>query len=327
MKKTDWQYLIDTLLFLCMVSIVFIGFLIGLFLPKGPTAPESAKYFLGLHRHQWGNIHLYLSITFTVLIIIHLIFSWKWIKGKARQIFKKGWTTGLIFTAVASILVLFLFWALYPRYPGAYDDHGVGSGKRAKQQQLLDEGSSLPGENIYYEDGTVDVVITGQMTLRQLEKATGIPAKKIIAELELPSKTSLDETLGRLRKKYLFTLQDVRDIISDLLNKPEVRLEKKEVQEEHGKKEEKKQEAIHAEEHEEKLTRGEKAEDKSGILITGRMTFQDIEMETGVPARKITDKLGLPSNIPLNEILGRLRKQYSFTVQEVRDVVASLIKK
>lgn len=219
MKKTDWQYLIDTLLFLCMVSIVFIGFLMGLFLPQGPTAPESSKYFLGLHRHQWGNIHLYLSITFTVLIIIHLIFSWKWIKGKARQIFKKGWTTGLILTAVASILVLFLFWSFYPRYPGAYDDYGMGAGKRAKQQQLFDEESSLQGEKIYYEDGTVDVVITGQMTLRQLEKATGIPAKKIIAELELPSKTSHDETLGRLRKQYSFTVQEVRDVVASLIKK------------------------------------------------------------------------------------------------------------
>ena len=75
MKKTDWQYLVDTLLFLCIVGIVFIGFLMGLVIPKGPTAQESAKYFLGLHRHQWGNIHFYLSITFTVLIIIHLILS------------------------------------------------------------------------------------------------------------------------------------------------------------------------------------------------------------------------------------------------------------
>lgn len=331
MKKTDWQYLIDTLLFLCMVSIVFIGFLMGFFLPTGPAAPESAKYFLGLHRHQWGNIHFYLSITFTVLIIIHLIFSWKWIKAKARHIFKKGWTTGLILTAVASILVLFLFWSFYPRYPGAYDDYGVGAGKSAKQQHLSEEGAPLPGEKIYYEDGTVDIVITGQMTLRQLEKATGIPAKKIIAELKLPPKTSHDETLGRLRKRYLFTLQDVRDIISDLLNKQAAPLEKKgekkELQAKLEKKESKKQEAIHAEEHEEKLTRGTKAEDKSAILITGRMTFRDIENKTGIQAHKIIEKLGLPSNIPLNETLGRLRKQYVFTMQELRDVIDSLMKK
>ena len=67
MKKTDWQYLVDTLLFLCIVGIIFIGFLMGLVLPKGPTALESEKYFLRLHRHDWGNIHFYLSIAFTVL--------------------------------------------------------------------------------------------------------------------------------------------------------------------------------------------------------------------------------------------------------------------
>ena len=124
MKKTDWQYLVDTLLFLCIVGIAFIGFLLGLFIPKGPTAPESAKYFLWLHRHQWGNIHFYLSITFTVLIIIHLILSWKWIKAKARQIFKGRWATALILTAIASFLVLFLFWSLYPKVPDAYEDYG-----------------------------------------------------------------------------------------------------------------------------------------------------------------------------------------------------------
>ena len=52
MKKSDWQYLVDTLLFLSITGIAFIGFLMGLFLPKGPNAQESAKYFLGLHRHQ-----------------------------------------------------------------------------------------------------------------------------------------------------------------------------------------------------------------------------------------------------------------------------------
>ena len=69
------------------------------------------------------------------------------------------------------------------------------------------------------------------------------------------------------------------------------------------------------------------AEDTSGILITGRMTLYDIENETGIPARKIADKLGVPSNAPLNETLGRLRKRYFFTMQEVKDVVTSLMKK
>lgn len=61
MKKSDWQYLVDTLLFICIIGIAFIGILMGLVLPRGPQASESAKYFLGLHRHQWGNIHFSLS--------------------------------------------------------------------------------------------------------------------------------------------------------------------------------------------------------------------------------------------------------------------------
>ncbi|MBA7544265.1 hypothetical protein ES705_36617 [subsurface metagenome] len=234
MKKTDWQYLVDTLLFLCIVGIAFIGFLLGLFIPKGPTAPESAKYFLWLHRHQWGNIHLYLSIIFSVLIIIHLILSWKWIKAKARQIFKGRWATALILTAIASFLVLFLSWSLYPKVPGAYEDYGIRDGERARRQQISKERHPIHEE------------------------------------------------------KYKET---------------------------------------HGEEHEDTLTKGRRAEDTSGILITGRMTLYDLEDKTGIPARKIADKLGVPSNAPLNETIGRLRKRYFFTMQELKDVITSLMKK
>ena len=323
MKKTDWQYLVDTLLFLCIVGIAFIGFFMGLVIPKGPTAPEITKYFLGLHRHQWGNIHFYLSIAFVILVIIHLILSWNWIKGKARQIFKKGWNTALILTGLVSILLLFFFWSLYPRAPDAYEDYGRKAGERTQQQKLLKEEDPIQEEKIFYEDGTVNITITGQTTLLDAEKATGIPAGEIAAELRLPSNVSLDESFGRLRKKYPFDLQQVRDAISKLLNrKTTLHKEKKETLEKQEKEEEEEEE----EENKQKLTRGIRAEDQSGILITGKMTLYNIEKQTGIPARKIADKLGLPSNAPLDETLGRLRKRYLFTIQEVKDIIDSLIK-
>jgi len=319
MKKSDWQYLVDTLLFLSVVGIALIGFLMGLVIPKGPTAPESTKYFLGLHRHQWSNIHFYLSVAFVVFVTIHILFSWKWIKNKSRQIFKKRWNTALIFAAIASVLLIFLFWALYPRVPGAYEDYGVRAGERAKQQQLSDEGSPPSEEKIFYEDGSVYIVITGQTTLKQAEKATGIPAKKIAAGLRLPSNVSIDDTFGRLRKKYRFNLLEVRDVISDLLSRePAPHEEKKGAQE---------KEEMEEAEHEQKLTRGINAEDQSGILITGRMTLYDIGKEARIPARRIADKLNLPSNVSLDETLGRLRRRYGFTIQDVRDAIASLMEK
>jgi len=69
------------------------------------------------------------------------------------------------------------------------------------------------------------------------------------------------------------------------------------------------------------------ADDQSGILITGRMTFYDIQEEAGIPARKIADKLGLPESTPLDENIGRLRRRFSFSIQDVRDAVADLMKK
>ena len=315
MKKSDWQYLVDILLFLSVVDIALIGFLMGLVIPKGPAAPESTKYFLGLHRHQWSNIHFYLSIAFVVFLIIHILFSWKWIKGKSQQVFKQRWNKALICTAIGSILLIFVFWALYPRVPGAYEEYGG----RATQQRLSDAGIPPQEEKIFYEDGSVYVVISGQTTLKQAEKATGIPAETIAVELDLPSNVSTDETFGRLKKKYGFSLLEVRDVISSLLSREQSFQEEIRGVQSKGETEEAT--------HEKKLTRGVSAEDQSGILITGRMSLRDIGKEARIPARRIADELNLPANVSLDETLGRLRRRYGFTVQDVRDAIASLIEK
>jgi len=204
MKKTDWQYLVNTLLFVCIVGIIIIGILMGLFLPKGPSAPESSKYFLNLHRHQWGNIHFYLSIAFTALLIIHLTLDWKWIKARANKIFNTGWKTALIATAGVSILLLFVIWLFYPKEPGAYEDYGIGRGRNETMQAADDQDY---------------ITITGQIRLEELEKALGIPAHRIIEALGLPAKVSKKETLGRLSKKYGISLMEERDILTKLLNK------------------------------------------------------------------------------------------------------------
>jgi hypothetical protein len=340
MKKTDWQYLVDTFLFICIVGIAFIGFLMGLVIPRGPQASESAKYFLGLHRHQWGNIHFFLSIAFVVFVIIHLILSWSWIKGKARQLFHKGWGTMLILTASSSLLVLFVFWAFYPKVPGAYEDYGVGAGRRARAE--ASRGNPfLQEERIFVRESPEHIVITGQMTLRDLEKASGIPAREIAEVMGLPSKISLDETLGQLRKRSPFAMQEVRDVVAELINKRES-LAHEEIEEKESQIIEKQEtdekisgeikvkqriQEEHREEHKHELTRGRMAGDTSGILITGQMTLYDIELRTGISARNIAEELGLPANAALNEHLGRLRKRYVFSLQEVRDVVASLMKK
>lgn len=325
MKKSDWQYIVDTLLFISMFGIAFIGILMAFFLAAGPTVRESEKYFLGLHRHQWGDIHLYLSLAFILLIILHLTLAWSWIKGKSQALFKKRWRTVISLTVLGSVLLIFVFWIFTPKYPLIYENYGKGMGARS--------GSDFaPRDFINEEQGYV--TITGNITIAEVEKITGIPSYTFIRELGLPTDISPDETLGQLRKKYGFTLIEVRDAITALLQQGQRETKGSSIQEEIPVPEEEAlsthqplNEKSAAHEEEQKITRGRLAEDQSGILITGRMTLYEIGKQTGLSARDIANTLGLPQNISMDESLGRLRRRYGFAMQDVRDAIASLVDK
>jgi multisubunit Na+/H+ antiporter MnhB subunit len=207
MKKADWQYLVDSLMFICIAGIAMIGILLAFFIPQGPSSPESSKYFLNLHRHQWGNIHLYLSISFVLLVIIHITLDWKWIKARSGQIFKRGWKMALLSTALASLLVLFFFWIFYPKEPRVYEEYGL-------HESSSGEAETFPGT---HDQGILTV--TGQMSLSQIEKQTGVSAQKIIEKLDLPVNVSVHENLGRLRRRYGFSITEVRDIVASLMKK------------------------------------------------------------------------------------------------------------
>jgi hypothetical protein len=319
MKKSDWQYLVDTLLFICMIGIAFIGILMGFFLATGPSVSESEKYFLSLHRHQWGDIHLYLSLAFILLIILHLFLSWNWIKGKSQALFKQRWRTFITLTVLGSILVVFLFWVFTPKYPQAYEDYGRGKTRlqdRFRPENFIDR-----------EEGYL--TITGDMTLTEVEKITGIPAEILVQKLGLPERTSSDETLGQLRKKYGFSVVEARDTITTLLQStPKQTSETKAVEVQAGTPPDRQAEfETHEHEEEPKLIRGRLSDDRSGILITGQTTLYELAKQTGLSVRQITGALGLPRGIPADQSLGRLRRRYGFTMQDVRDTISALLEK
>ena len=252
MNKNNLKYLIDALLFICMVGLVGIGFLQGLVLEEGPVSDVSKKYFLGLHTHQWGHIHFYIAIAFTVLIIIHLILSWKWIKACSIRIFKNKWGSALIGMVVISLLIPLIFWAFSLKHADKYAEYGTRSGRgqnivltekqvkgKAVQEVVeppAQKEESVQGEESLYEGrqepveeprltrGRLDehetgILITGQMTLLELEKITGIPKSTILREMGLPTNIPSSESLGRLKRRYNFTMQELRDKIGALLKK------------------------------------------------------------------------------------------------------------
>jgi len=265
MKQPDWRYLVDALLFICLVGMVFIGILLGLVISEGPISSGGSKYFLGLHRHQWGDIHAYLSIAFVVLMVIHLVLSWKWITAKTRQIFKRGAAPALISITALPFALLLLFWAITPKDADIFRSYGAGAGEGQRTQWVQPreapppveepvkeveirparETPPPPEEGVRQDDlrdaerpavravepehfreeehhaQVGSITITGQHTLGDLEKATGIPARTIARGLGLPEAVPMNETLGRLRRLYGFEIQDVRDLVARLLKERE----------------------------------------------------------------------------------------------------------
>ncbi len=251
MKKNNLKYLVDTLLFLCMVGLALIGFMMAFFLAEGPAGRISGKYFLGLHRHQWGDIHLYLSIIFSLLVVIHLVLNWKWIKSQAERLFKRGWKAALLLTLTSAFILMGLMWALLPKQSVSYKNYGTrfrgdipvrlngadpkipASSDRIPTQEIPEDparrnptAETTPAETkaprlIHgrLSQEKSGLVITGQMTLLDLENQTGVPVSAILSRMNLPADTPRREPLGRLRRYFGFTIVQLRDTVETLAEK------------------------------------------------------------------------------------------------------------
>jgi hypothetical protein len=53
---------------------------------RGGKGELENIFFLGLARHHWMDIHIISSLIFIILIIIHLILHWHWIKSLPRMV-------------------------------------------------------------------------------------------------------------------------------------------------------------------------------------------------------------------------------------------------
>ncbi len=109
MKKKPLKFIVDILLFIDMSSIAVLGILLGLVIPKGRVHP-SKKYFLGLHRHEWGDIHFYLSFFLLLLLVFHIWFNWTRMTQSTKHYFGNHWKNCLWGISGAWILVLLLGW-------------------------------------------------------------------------------------------------------------------------------------------------------------------------------------------------------------------------
>ena len=76
-RKHSQNVIIDLVSFICISALLLTGIVIHYVLPAG----SRGNSFLGITRHEWGDIHFWIAIAFTFVILTHLVLHMPWIKA------------------------------------------------------------------------------------------------------------------------------------------------------------------------------------------------------------------------------------------------------
>ncbi|MFH1418224.1 MAG: DUF4405 domain-containing protein [Planctomycetota bacterium] len=225
MKRSSLNFLIDAAALAAFAVILSTGLLLRYVLPPGSGRVEGSSggygssekmvsLVWGYMRHEWGAFHFWVSVVLPVILTLHLLLHWRWIVGfVGGRRPREG--SGSRFALGVLGLVALIAVSVAPLV-GEREQTARGELKRTRsvaapetESPSHSEGSATQAEHA--EDET----IRGLMTLREVERETGVPVSYLLSSLRMPADTSPDETLGRLRRAYGFAMSDVRRVVKE----------------------------------------------------------------------------------------------------------------
>ena len=158
MEKQKLNFVIDALMFLCLMAMAGLGFLMEYVLLPGRRA--WAKYsrnvdltWLGWDRHDWGEIHLYLAFTLLGLLCIHLFLHWQMILGLYARLLPDPQARTRLAWALLVLTVLLLAFPFL--ITPDVRERGRGGGGRGRQHSALQPGN----QSLMFPGSTHDMKI------------------------------------------------------------------------------------------------------------------------------------------------------------------------
>lgn len=82
--KNTFRRVLNLALYVGFCSMAGTGLLLAWRLPPGSRGGAGLSA-LGLGRHDWGDLHTWISYAVMVLVIIHLAINWAWLKKIAAS--------------------------------------------------------------------------------------------------------------------------------------------------------------------------------------------------------------------------------------------------
>jgi hypothetical protein len=138
MNKSKLNFIIDATMFLTMMAMAGLGLLMKYIMPPGRVLRE--KYgsnpeltWLGWDRHDWGDIHFYLALTFLTLLVLHIILHWSQILGLFHRLVPNPRGRSRI-AIIFVLLSLLLIWWPFMITPDRQERGRGGGGGRHRSQ-------------------------------------------------------------------------------------------------------------------------------------------------------------------------------------------------
>ena len=228
-NKTKLNFVMDALLFLDFSAMIGIGLMIKYVLLTGEQKKEIfgvnfEQTFLGLNRHGWGNIHLYLGFIFLGLILLHIIIHWSLIVAMFKKFFERfrmKKSIAFLFTSVCFLLIVVPLFIL------------PVNGKMGNEQSDIEHENQLPSEN-FHKKNTKDKIsqnefnteareetkltIRGYMSIADVCTNFNIPSEYLKEKIGVSSVISNNTALSTLRKQYGIKMREIKNIIIKYTN-------------------------------------------------------------------------------------------------------------
>lgn len=105
MKRSTIILFIDSISFIGFLFLTSTGVLLHYLLPPGSGRWSS---IWGMNRHEWGEIHFWISVIFFSVLSLHTILHWKVIANLVKGRASRDSTLRLSLGLVSAIVVILL---------------------------------------------------------------------------------------------------------------------------------------------------------------------------------------------------------------------------
>ena len=239
LDKSKINLIIDGIMLILLTMMAGMGFLIKYVLVPGFKrnalyGSDVELYFWGLDRHQWGSVHLYISLAFLVLIILHIILHWKMIVCIFRKMIRgKAARTGIavcigvisLFFAIAPLLVSPDIAPLQTRNAHNRNARHFWNDTLTRVQDSLPVVIGTPPEESlhenhpghYREHSFSNLEIYGSMTLDEVCGRYSVSVNELTRAMDIPANKSA-ERIGRLKRRYGFEMDELKNAIVEIRN-------------------------------------------------------------------------------------------------------------